>query len=269
LEITQTLQALATSVQATLNAVVPTVMPQPTSTTVPTSTTLPEATLAPTEVPVSPTSTPIVTPIEAPTSAVTGTSAHVNQVTNCRSGPSTDFSIIFTAQAGTDLNIVSRTPYNNYVVVDNPNNSGQTCWLWTQYADINGDLSGLPVAAVPTPPAVLAYTLSFYHIETCTNYSPAFKVVNTGTTTLQSYSISVKDRTTNTTETSNSDSFDKRNGCSDVKSIEYVDPGVTGFIYADSFSYDPNGHDMKATITLCSHNSLGGKCSSQVINFTP
>lgn len=265
LEITQTMQALATNVQATLNIPTPTAMPQPTNTPVPTSTTLPTATLAPTKVPSTPTSTPIVTPIGATTSA----SAHANQNSNCRNGPSKDFAVIFTAKAGTDLKIVSKTPFDNYVVVENPKISGQTCWLWTQYVDINGDLSNLPVATAPAPPKLVAFSLSFYRIESCSGFSPAFKVVNNGTVTLQSYTVAVKDRIENITETSSSDGFDMRNGCTITNSIPFIDPGETGFIYADTFSYDPSVHDMKATITLCSHNGLGGKCASQDIYFTP
>ena len=269
LEITQTIQALATNVQATLNSAAPTAMPQPTNTPVPTSTALPTATLSPTGVPFTSTSTPIVTPISAPTSATTGASAHVNQNTNCRSGPSTDFAVSYTAKAGTDLTIVSKTPFNTYVLVANPNKPGGTCWLWTQFVDINGDLSNLPVATAPAPPVVLAFSLSFYRTESCTGYSPAFKVVNNGAGTLQSYTVAVNDRTSKTTETSSSDVFDKRNGCTVTTSISYIDPGDTGFVYADTFSYNPNGHDMKATVTLCSHNGQGGKCASQVITFTP
>jgi hypothetical protein len=172
--------------------------------------------------------------------------------------------------AGVDLNIVSKTTLDTYVIVENPNNSTQTCWLWTQYVDISGDLSSLPVATPPpAPTALVDFSPSFYRIEICSGFDPAFKVVNTGSLTLQSYTIVVKDRTSSTTETSSSDVFDKRNGCDVTKAIPYIDPGQTGFVYASTFTYDPSGHDMKATITLCSHDGEGGKCTSQIINFTP
>jgi len=35
------------------------------------------------------------------------------------------------------------------------------------------------------------------------------------------------------------------------------------------FNYDPSGHSITATFTLCTANGLGGTCLSQTINFTP
>jgi hypothetical protein len=40
-------------------------------------------------------------------------------------------------------------------------------------------------------------------------------------------------------------------------------------LYADTFSYDIDGHSLRATVTLCSHNDQGGACLDQVIDFTP
>ncbi len=265
LEITQTMQALATNVQATLNAAAPTAMPQPTNTQVPTSTNLPTATQAPTQPPPAPTSPPVTTPIEAPSAA----SAHVNKNTNCRSGPSTDFPTSYTAMAGTDLTIVSKTPLDNYVVVENPKVSGQVCWLFTQYVDISGNTSNLPVATAPAPPTILTFTLSFYRLESCSGFSPAFRVTNTGNVTLQSYTASAKDRKNNSTQTSSADGFSRRSGCAEAKSISLLDPGQTGYVYADKFNYDPSGNNMIATITVCSHDKQEGKCASQNITFTP
>lgn len=270
------MQAVGTNAQATLQAAAPTAPPPtntllPPETPVPTATPAPTATPPPTETP-APTAppTPVVTPTSVPTTVSSGAIAHVNQATYCRSGPLAQNSSIFIALAGTDLDIVSQTTVNNYVIVQNPNNPAQTCWLWTQYATVNGNISGLPlVTPPPKPTQAFDFVLTFYRVEKCTNWAPAFKIINTGSTTLQSYRIKTKDKITKTTKTATNNFFDKRNGCSVEQDVSYLDPGQVGFIYAGYFSYDPTGDDMTATVTLCSHDDLAGNCESQVIDFTP
>jgi hypothetical protein len=275
-QITETMQAVGTDAQATMQAAAPTSAP-PTNPPAATETSMPTATLAPTEAPPpteipAPTETPapVVTPISGPTSGPSGEIAHVDQNTYCRTGPSMDYSSMFIALAGTDLNIVSQTTISSYVIVQNPKNSAQTCWLWTHYVNVNGDISSLPVVTPPpVPTQEVNFVLAFYRVEVCTNWAPAFKIVNTGSKTLQSYKIAVKDKTTKTTETRSNNFFDKRNGCSVSKDIQYVDPGLTGFIYSAYFTFDPSGDDMTATITVCTHDDLAGNCETQTINFTP
>ncbi len=278
-QITQTMQAVATDVQSTMAAAALTAVAPPTATAAgatavaaaPTGTIAPTATLLPTSTPM-PSETPAATtpPIVAPTAAPAYPTAQLSQVTNCRTGPSTDFAVVFSAQSGANLQIVSRTDVSSYVVVANPNKSGQTCWLWTQYATINGDLSSLPLATTPAlPTSARSFTVSYYRMETCSGSEPSFKVVNTGSTTWQSYTLVVRDITSKTTETISNSVFDKRSGCTVTKSISPLDPGLNGFLYSDQFSYDLTEHSIRATITLFSHDDLTGASLTQVVNFTP
>jgi hypothetical protein len=34
-------------------------------------------------------------------------------------------------------------------------------------------------------------------------------------------------------------------------------------------NYDPTGHKLRATITLCSDDGVNGTCITQVVNFKP
>lgn len=267
LQVTQTMAAVATNVQQTL-AAVPSATPLPTNTPAPTNPPA-TATTAPTAAPS--TATPEAA---APTAAVTtpissGTpTARITTATNCRSGPSTSYPIIFTAEAGTDLTILNKSSLSDYVVVQGP--SGTSCWLWTKYANISGNVSGLPEASIPALPTVAAdFTFDFFRIESCAGFTPGFKINDNGSTIWQSYTLVLKDLTTKVTQTISADAFDKRSGCDSIKSIELLDPGDNGFAYSDSFSVDPTGHPMKATLTLCSHNGLGGSCMTQTLTFTP
>jgi len=194
----------------------------------------------------------------------------MHQNTNCRSGPSTAFPIIFIALAGDNLNIVSGTTLKDYVIIENPSDPGQRCWLWTEFADITGDLSGLPVATPPpTPTPALKFSMAFLQSEPCTGWSLAFKVTNTGTKTLQSYTIVATDQTVNNTETTASNAFSERIACKVPNEIGSLDSGQSGFIYENDFTYDPKGHTLLVYVTICSNNDMEGECESQGFFITP
>jgi hypothetical protein len=175
--------------------------------------------------------------------------------------------LIVALLSGEDVKIVSKTTLEDYLLVENPENPVQACWLWTKYVSINGDLSSLPVATPPPP--LLNFTLAYTKIETCGSFSLAFKVVNTGSKTLQSYTIVAKDLSANSQQTTSSTVFDLRNGCAVEEKIGYVDPGKVGYVYANDFTYNPSGHSIEATITVCSHDDQTGTCGTRVIKFTP
>jgi predicted small secreted protein len=264
-QITQTMRAVATDAQATLLASVPTPAP-PTATIPPTATTAPTATIEPTP---APTEDPGLV-ATASAAALSGTTVLLNESTNCRTGPSPYYPLVFTAQKNATLKIVSNTSVSKYVIIANPDNPGQTCWLWTEYATVAGDLASLPVVTPPSiPTPEVAYGLSYYRVETCNEWSVAFKITNTGLKTLNSYKVVAEDLTENTQQTTSSNNFDRRNGCVVEETITSLDPGESGYIYAHDFNFDIDEHSMRATVTVCTHNDLGGACVMQVIYFTP
>ena len=264
-QITQTMQAVATDVQSTLQAAVPTTAPA-TNTPLPTGTPLPTKTPAPTETPA-----PVITETSEPTAvAASNVTARIAQNTNCRSGPSTAFPMIFIALEGESLNIVSGTTLDDYVIVENPNDPRQSCWLWTEYVDIQGNLAGLPVATPPpTPTPALKYSLAFVRVDPCTGWSLVFKVTNTGSKTLQSYTVVVTDQTADNTETTALNHFSERVGCKVPNEVTYLDPGQSGYIYENDFSYDPKDHTLLVYVTVCSNNDMAGECESQGFFITP
>ena len=254
-QVTQPTQVLATTAP-------PTNTQQPTDTPLPTEAFTPTQPPPPTETP-----TPVATQVNTPTNVLTGPTAHVNENTNCRSGPSSDYPVIVVILSGQDVKIVSKTTLDSYLIVEDPTNAAQTCWLWTQYVSINGDLSSLPVATPPPP--LMSYTMVFTKIETCTTYSLAFELTNTGSKTLQAYTIVAKDLTEHTQQTSSSTVFNLRKDCAVEEEIGFVDPGQVGYAYASNFTYNPSGHSMEATITICSRDDQTGVCASRVVKFTP
>jgi hypothetical protein len=106
-------------------------------------------------------------------------------------------------------------------------------------------------------------------VEPCTGWSLAFKVINTGAKPLQSYSIVATDQTNDNTETTNSNQFTQRVECKYQEERGSIDPGLTGYIYEDDFTYNPKGHYILVYVNVCSNNDLEGECISQGFFLTP
>ncbi|MDX1600785.1 MAG: hypothetical protein R3191_04640 [Anaerolineales bacterium] len=252
---TQTAQAEATALQQTVEAAV-------TASAVPTT---PAATATEAATP-TPAATATVTPTPTPSTPV----AVVNEPTNCRSGNGSVFDLIYTAAAGTELTITGQTTLTDYILVENPNRPGTSCWLYTRYVEIRGDISNLPVSTPPpTPTPSLAFTVSYAAMEGCVGWDPEFQITNTGGVTLQSWQAVVEDQDTGTSHTATANNFDELNGCPVANGIPQLDPGDSGYAYGWSFTYDPSGHSMRATIKVCTGSNLSGMCGSQTITFTP
>jgi len=81
------------------------------------------------------------------TPAATGPEVSVSAATNCRTGPGSDYDVVFTMNPGSTAQVVGKDTADNYWIINNP--SGGTCWLWGQYATLSGDTSGVP--DYPTP----------------------------------------------------------------------------------------------------------------------
>ncbi len=113
--------------------------------------------------PGAPSSTPQV--LDTATPSFTATSSipfvSVSENTNCRTGPSSNYGLVVTIQTGQQVEVL-KTFSSSYVVVRNPNGSGD-CWLWLQYANnTNFSSYNLPAATQPpTPTPTLTPTPAF------------------------------------------------------------------------------------------------------------
>ena len=258
LQVTQTMQAVGTQVRQTLQAAAPEKVVQATANPMPADTPTPAqaAALTPTAAPITPTaSTP---------------SAHVNTNTNCRSGPSTAFNQLYVALKGEDLKIVARTSLSDYVLVENLKKPGQTCWLWTKYVDVSGDLSGLPQATPPpTPTPVIDFSLNFTYMDACVGKEPEFKLVNTGEVTFKAAHVVIQDLDTSQTFNTTTTYFNFRGGCTAPEPLTELAPGKTGYVFVNVLGYDPGGHHLGGMVTLCSQPDMTGSCVTKEIKFTP
>jgi hypothetical protein len=106
------------------------------------------------------------TPENTATPAFTATSSipfvTVSQNTNCRRGPSSSYGLVTTISTNQQVEVLKTYSGANYVVVRNPNGSGD-CWLWLEYASpTNFSSYNLPAATQPpTPTPTFTPTPSF------------------------------------------------------------------------------------------------------------
>jgi hypothetical protein len=77
----------------------------------------------------------------------------VSTATNCRTGPGQNFNIVYGMPVGQVAKVVAKNSYSGYWIIEIPGQNGKTCWLWGQYAVINGDTSLLNEVVTPTSPA--------------------------------------------------------------------------------------------------------------------
>lgn len=101
-----------------------------------------------TATPQPPTNTP--EPENTPTPSVTTVSVSV--ATNCRTGPDVVFPLVMVFQPGAIAEVVGKYLAPEYWVIKTP--TDETCWLWGEYATVEGNTSILPDMVAPAPPVV-------------------------------------------------------------------------------------------------------------------
>jgi hypothetical protein len=243
------------------------------------------ATLPPAfETPIS-TSTPAL-PTLTPTQTFTATLSvtftplvpqiSVSVPTNCRNGPGKVYGLEGALLVGEIAQIHGRDPTGKYWYIPNPNKKGQFCWVWGEYANLSGNTGFLPVYTPPptptptlTPTPAPVFEAEYSSLDTCTGWWVEFILRNTGSVRFQSAGIIVKDTVTKVTLSNLTDGFVDVNGCLTTNTRDALGPKKTTIISAPAFTYDPTGHKIIATITLCSKTGQNGTCVTRKIKFTP
>jgi hypothetical protein len=144
---TQTMQALATSVQQTLqaggDADAPDTGPGPGEDG-------PDA-AAPSDTP-EPTATATLGP----------PMLHVSLDTNCRSGPGDVYDYLGAILVGEEARVTGKLADESFWYIENPDASPPYCWVWGMYATIVGDKSGIPILTPPPTPTPALGSISGY-----------------------------------------------------------------------------------------------------------
>ncbi len=104
------------------------------------------------------TDTPAITdtPSATPTITLTPTPSvpevNVTSATNCRTGPGTEYDLLYTLQPGQVAQIIGKDSADNYWIINYP--GGTMCWLWGQYAVVSGNIAALAEYPVPPTPTL-------------------------------------------------------------------------------------------------------------------
>ena len=216
----------------------------------------------------SPTVTSSPLPVFTATPAVP--QASVSVATNCRLGPGKVYDRVATLQVGQLAEVVGRNAVSNYWYIRTPGESSGFCWLWGEYATVTGNLTILPVyTPPPTPTPMPAFEAVYAGWETCTGWWVEIELSNTGGLAFESISLNLRDTTNDMVVSTYADAFTDVNGCFESSSREVLNPGAKRTVSTPAFLYDPRGHELRATITLCSKDGQNGMCLTQNIRFTP
>ena len=215
--------------------------------------------------------TPSFTPSATFTLTPSKPMVSVSITTNCRSGPTTQYALLGVLQVGESAEVVGRSVLTDTMIIRLPSKPEVTCWLWAKNATVSGDISKLPIISIPYTPTPLAsvnvvysatqYCLGLYHFK--------FKITNNGSTTWESDRVSVTDQNTSITRTVSWDDFPYFTAVCDSKTDLNLEAGEVGYTSSDGLALDPTGHDITATILVCSQNGLAGTCLEKTVAFTP
>ncbi|MFQ5942301.1 MAG: hypothetical protein ACE5JF_01985 [Anaerolineales bacterium] len=227
----------------------------------------PTETLSPSQTPV-PSNTPIPTETETPTPAPL--LASVSSATNCRTGPGTLYGLVTSVMPGEVAEVVARSDAEGYWYVANPSNPNEYCWLWGEYATVDGDTSALPVfTPEPSPTPRIGFTAYLYGFFECGEEFVVLTVVNDSGATFMSGRTRVDDITESVVI--HGPRVDRHpfaqvpHDCPPDHS-NFFPPGAAAFLVLPLKSYK-DGNDAMATIKLCTKDNAGGDCVTNVAYF--
>jgi hypothetical protein len=270
---TQDLNFLETVVMSTMisgatqTAAAPSVVPVDSPSPSPTFTLTPEL---PTFTPsFTPSATLSLTPVSTATSLLPLISVSV--ATNCRVGPGRAYDRVGALLVGQVAEVVGRHPNGTYWYIRNPSQSSGFCWLWGEYATVTGNFAALPVfTPPPTPTPLPDFKRAYEGLETCNNrWWVDIELTNAGGLVFESLTLTVRDLTTDAVVSLSSDVFHNVDGCNETFTRDALNPGATRTVSSQAFTYNPRGHTLRATITLCSREEQSGFCMMKKITFRP
>ena len=214
--------------------------------------------------------TPTVSPIALFTATSSVPLISVTTATNCRVGPGRAYDMIGALLVGEVAEVHGMDPTGRYWYIRNPDSSTGFCWLWGEYATLAGNLAALPVYTPPaTPTPIPDFEARYTGLETCTGWWVDLRLENTGGVTFRSVAITVRDITMDIVFSMNANGFTNNDGCTGSRTSDNLKPGDKHIVSMSSFNYDPTGHQLRATVIVCSDRDINGVCVSKVIEFKP
>ncbi|MDZ7843914.1 MAG: hypothetical protein U5K99_03820 [Anaerolineales bacterium] len=220
---------------------------------------------------------PTDTPTQLPTATLTPTpdavTVGVTGNTFCRTGPGSLYDQRGVFNSDQTSEIIARDPTGDFWYIVNPDNPGENCWIWGNYATPVGPTDFLPVyTPPPSPTPGLAFSAELYREDgVAGGVYLWFVIQNTGGVDLESVSTTVKSQYTtaggtvkNQTVTSTFNKFADSN-LPVPPNLEKATPGEEVFTASDR-NTTITSDTAAVTMTICSQNNLNGSCVTR--NFT-
>ncbi|MCX6079003.1 MAG: hypothetical protein NTW32_05665 [Chloroflexi bacterium] len=233
---------------------------------------LPTETLIPTALVTETATLPVgVFPTDTPTPTLEPVIADVMKVTNCRTGPGSNYDLVVIFQTGARLQVVARDQGGGFIFVQNPDKAEEQCYVLANNVRLTGDASILPqITPKSSPTAAPGFTATFKKFDLCKgNVFAQFVVVNTGSVPFRSAYIKVTNLRNNDSAEKSVNAFDLYTGCIIAKNIAPLNSGATGYLSSELFLHDPRGNKMRAIIQACTEKGLKGTCVNTVIEIKP
>jgi len=217
------------------------------------------------------------TPTKQPTLTLTPTVGkvlvYVGGNTFCREGPGTIYQEVGVMNTDQESEIIAKDPTGMFWYIVNPDYPGN-CWIGGNYATPVGPTTNLPVF---TPPPKPTYSFDFQRSDCGAGHCHLwFKIINTGSITLESISTTVKTKyrdasnvVQNQEVTESADAFfDSGNPLDPLNpSKAKITPGQKAYWHSGRLR-NPLDFNVEVTVTVCSQDGMAGMCVKRVINFT-
>jgi hypothetical protein len=200
-----------------------------------------------------------------------------NQNTNCRKGPGSIYERVGSLMIGQTALVFGRNSNSSWWYIENPTRPGNYCWVWGGSTTVSGATAELPVFTPPPPPVTatttapasgVAFELSYAGKHKCGgDWYAYFRIKNNGSKAFESVAIKLTNLTTDTTLSSTSSNNPFLSGTAKCPPGEdSLEPGKTAYLAGFIGNVDKN-HQLKVGITICTDESLGGKCEFKAIKF--
>jgi len=227
-----------------------------------------------TELPPTTAASPTATSTATPQPTATPTLApriSVSENTNCRQGPATNYLFEGVLEVGETAAVIGRNESSDYWYIDNPQKPGEGCWLWGEYAQVEGDAGILPVfTPQPSPTPAVGFEVSVKSFESCgSTFYVVFGVKNTGGERIWSGYVRVEDLDTHEILYNAAERHPFADLVQPVCPPGHGNelwPGETRYVHAP-LSPVIHGSNALGTITLCTADWEGGTCVTQYSYF--
>jgi uncharacterized protein YgiM (DUF1202 family) len=211
------------------------------------------------------------TATQAPTQTLLPPKVSVSLATNCRTGPGLGYPQLASLKPGQVADVVGRSGDEDYWYIALPDQSVETCWIWGEYASVEGSVASVPVLTPePSPVPQVVFTLYRHSFTECGTVRVSLVVVNTGYSTFRSARVQIRDVTAdNNIYGPNTDSHpfgDNPSSCPKDKGSESLSPGATAYLVIPMKDFKA-GNEAAAYVTLCTQDDAQGNCVTRGAYF--